>query len=138
LPNVDATGVAPLLLLIICQFKRAVKKAAHELRRNQAEVVAVEMYGLQSVARDRSFRNTGSGGRPAAQASQAAVQSALQARRLKSSPSPVVSLPVAFCTAFVLWRGAHIWRRNHPRRPNARIPGSLRGEIVFEDVAFRY
>ena len=38
--------------------------------------------------------------------SQATVEAALKARRVKSLLSPVVSITVAMCTAFVLWRGA--------------------------------
>jgi subfamily B ATP-binding cassette protein MsbA len=38
--------------------------------------------------------------------SQATVESALRARQVKSLLSPVVSVIVAGCTAFVLWRGA--------------------------------
>jgi ABC-type multidrug transport system fused ATPase/permease subunit len=40
------------------------------------------------------------------QASQAAVQAALKARRVKSLLSPVVAVTVSLCTGFVLWRGA--------------------------------
>ena len=39
------------------------------------------------------------------EASRATVTAALQARRVKSLLSPVVTIVVAFCTAFVLWRG---------------------------------
>ncbi len=42
------------------------------------------------------------------QASQATVQAALNARRVKSLLSPVVAVTVSFCTAFVLWRGASL------------------------------
>src|SRR5205823_7899560 len=37
--------------------------------------------------------------------SQATVDAALKARRVKSLLSPVVTLVVALCTGFVLWRG---------------------------------
>ncbi len=36
------------------------------------------------------------------------VQASLKARKVKSLLSPVVGLIVAGCTAFVLWRGAHL------------------------------
>ena len=38
--------------------------------------------------------------------SQATVDSAFKARKVKSLLSPVVTVVVALCTAFVLWRGA--------------------------------
>jgi ABC-type multidrug transport system fused ATPase/permease subunit len=36
------------------------------------------------------------------------VNAAMKARRVKSMLSPVVTIVVSFCTAFVLWRGAHL------------------------------
>ena len=39
------------------------------------------------------------------EASRATVDAALKARRVKSLLSPVVTIVVALCTAFVLWRG---------------------------------
>jgi subfamily B ATP-binding cassette protein MsbA len=183
-----AAAVAPLLLWLIYRFKRSAKKATKELRRSQAEVVAVEMYGLQSQRVIEAFGTQELEEARLRSTSRAAVQSALQARRIKSSLAPVVSLPVACCTAFVLWRGAqlvmagvmtagsliifltYLNRFFKPvqdlakmtnsiaqasvaterirailetdeiiqERPHARVPSSLRGEIVFEHVAFRY
>ena len=43
-----AASVAPFLLWFVSRFKKAVKKATKEVRLNQAEIVAVEMQGLQS------------------------------------------------------------------------------------------
>jgi ABC-type multidrug transport system fused ATPase/permease subunit len=186
--TIIAAAVAPLLLLLIYWFKRAVKAATKELRRNQAEVVAVEMYGLQSQRVIEAFGTQDLEEGRLREASQAAARSALHSRRLKSLLAPVVSLPVACCTAFVLWRGAHLVSAGTmtagglivfltylsrffkpvqdlakmtnsiaqasvaterirailetdeviQERPNARIPTSLRGEIVFDHVAFRY
>ena len=42
------------------------------------------------------------------EASRATVDAALKARRVKSMLSPVVTVTVALCTAFVLWRGASL------------------------------
>jgi subfamily B ATP-binding cassette protein MsbA len=183
-----AAAVAPLLLWLIYRFKRAVKKATQELRSNQAEIVAFEMYGLQSQRVIEAFGTQDLEEARLRKASRAAVDSALQARRIKSSLAPAVSLPVACCTAFVLWRGAglvtagamtagglivfltYLSRFFKPvqdlakmsnsiaqtsvaterirailetdeiirERPNARVPSALRGEIVFDHVAFRY
>ena len=183
-----AAAVAPLLLWLIYRFKRAVKKVTKELRSNQAEVVAVEIYGLQSQRVIEACGTQDLEEDRLRSASRAAVRSALQARRIKSSLSPVVSLPVACCTAFVLWRGAHLVIGGAmtagglvvflaylsrffkpvqdlakmtnavaqasvaterirgiletdeviPDRPGARDPGLVRGQIVFEKVAFGY
>jgi len=43
-----AAAVAPLLIWFVSGFKKAVKKATKTARLNQAEIVAVEMDGLQS------------------------------------------------------------------------------------------
>ena len=101
-----AAAVAPLLLLLIYRFKRAVKQATKEVRRNQAEIVAVEMYGLQSQRVIEAFGTQALEENRLGKVSRATVQSALRARRIKSSLAPAVALPVALCTAFVLWRGA--------------------------------
>ena len=41
-------------------------------------------------------------------ASQAAVDAALKARRIKSLLSPVVTVVVSLCTGFVLYRGSYL------------------------------
>ena len=183
-----AAAVAPLLIWFVSGFKKAVKKATKEVRLNQAEIVAVEMNGLQSQRVVEAFGTQELEEQRLRTVSQAAVQSALRARRIKSAISPVVSITVAACTALVLWRGAGLVLSGAmtagvltvflsylarffkpvqelakmtnaiaqtavaadrvqailqtdeiiPERPNARVPKSLRGEIVFDHVAFRY
>ena len=116
------------------------------------------------------------------------MEAALKARRVKSLLSPIVSVTVACCVAFVLWRGASLILRDAmtigaltvflsylnkffkpvqdlakmtnviaqaavgldrvqtildadaiiPEKPEARDPGEVKGEIVFEHVAFAY
>lgn len=101
-----ASAVAPVLLLLIYRFKRAVKGATKEVRHNQAEIVAVEMYGLQSQRVIEAFGTQDLEEARLAAVSHAAVESALRARSIKSSLAPALTLPVALCSAFVLWRGA--------------------------------
>jgi ABC-type multidrug transport system fused ATPase/permease subunit len=116
------------------------------------------------------------------------VDAALAARRVKSLLSPAVSMTVALCTGYVLWRGTGLVLADVmtlgaltvfltylskffkpvqdlakmsntiaqtavaieriqvildtddilPVKPDARDPGTLRGEISFENVAFAY
>ena len=137
----------------------------------------VKAYGRQDLEEQRL-----------GEASQATIAAALKARRIKSLLSPVVSVIVAGCTAFVLWRGAslivagamtvgaltvflaYLTKFFKPvqdlakmtntiaqaavaleriqgildtdkvivDRPHARQLDSVRGEIVFEHVAFGY
>ena len=183
-----AAAIAPLLLWLIYRFKRAVKKATKDLRSDQADIVAIEVYGLQSQRLIEAFGTEELEEDRLRKASWAAVRSALQARRIKSLLAPAVSIPVACCTGLVLWRGAglvttgamtagglivfltYLGRFFKPvqdlakmtnsvaqtsvaterirailetdeiitERPNARIPSALRGEIVFDHVAFHY
>ena len=183
-----AASVAPFLLWSVSRFKKAVKKATKQVRLNEAEIVAVEMQGLQSQRVVEAFGTQELEEARLRKVSRAAVQSALQARRIKSSLSPLVTVTVAVCTALVLWRGAGLVLAGAmtagtltvflsylarffkpvqdlakmtnsiaqtavaaeriqaileaddiiPERPNPRIPNSLRGEIAFDRVAFRY
>jgi ABC-type multidrug transport system fused ATPase/permease subunit len=122
------------------------------------------------------------------EAGRATVGAALAARRVKSLLSPAVSVTVALCTGFVLYRGTALILVDAmtvgeltvflaylskffkpvqdlakmsnsiaqtavaieriqtildadmvvPERPDAREPGSIRGEIEFDHVAFAY
>ena len=82
------------------------KKATHEVRKRQSEIVAVVEQGLESVRSVKAFGRQDMEEARLNEASQATVQAALKARRVKSLLSPIVSVTVAFCAAFVLWRGA--------------------------------
>jgi ABC-type multidrug transport system fused ATPase/permease subunit len=183
-----AVGVTPFLLLFVARFKKAVKKATHEVRKRQSSIVGVLQQGLESVRTVEAFgRQDTEEGRLDA-ASMESVRAALKARRVKSLLSPFVSVTVSLCVAFVLWRGAGLMLSGAmtigamtvflsylnkffkpvqdlakmtnviaqasvgleriqtildadtiiPQKPDARDPGKLKGEIVFEHVAFAY
>jgi ABC-type multidrug transport system fused ATPase/permease subunit len=183
-----AALAAPFLLWFVSRIRSAVKKATKQVRLIQADIVAVEIQDLQSQRVVEAFGTQELEEARLRKVSLAAVQAALKARRIKSSVSPLVSVTVAACTAFVLWRGAGLVLAGAmtagtltvflaylaqffkpvqdlakmtnsiaqtavaaerietileteeiiPERPNARIPGSLRGEIIFDQVGFRY
>jgi subfamily B ATP-binding cassette protein MsbA len=103
-----AVGVTPFLLLFVSRFKRAVKKATHEVRHHQADIVAAVQQGLESVRVVKAFGRQDLEQEELSEVSRATVDAALKARRVKSMLSPVVTLTVALCTAFVLWRGASL------------------------------
>ena len=180
--------VTPALLFFISHFKKAVKKATHEVRKRQSEIVGVVEQGLQSVRSVKAYGRQDTEEARLNEAGQASVQAALKARRVKSLLSPIVSVTVACCVAFVLWRGAGLILSNAmtigaltvflsylnkffkpvqdlakmtnviaqaavgldrvqmildadtiiPEKPEARDPGEIKGEIVFEHVAFAY
>ncbi len=103
-----AVGITPFLLFFVSRFKRAVKKATREVRHRQADIVAVVQQGLESVRVVKAFGRQDLEQKELSDASRATVDAALKARRVKSMLSPVVTVTVALCTAFVLWRGASL------------------------------
>jgi ABC-type multidrug transport system fused ATPase/permease subunit len=183
-----AVGVTPFLLFFVWRFKRAVKTATHEVRHRQADIVAAVQQGLESVRVVKAFGRQDLEQEELSEVSHATVDAALKARKVKSMLSPVVTVTVSLCVAFVLWKGAALVLLGAmtvgaltvflsylnkffkpvqdlakmtnaiaqaavgveriqailetdtiiPEREDAREPGSTRGEITFEHVAFGY
>jgi len=107
-----AVGVTPFLLLFVARFKMAVKKATHEVRKHQSDIMAVVQQGLESVRSVKAFGRQEMEEDRLKDASMKTVQAALNARRVKSLLSPIVSVTVSLCVAFVLWRGAGLILRD--------------------------
>jgi ABC-type multidrug transport system fused ATPase/permease subunit len=103
-----AVAVTPMLLLFVARFKRAVKKATHDVRAEQSTMVSVLQQGLESVRAIKAYDRQDMEEANLKNISLGTVKASLKARKVKSLLSPVVSLIVAGCTAFVLWRGAHL------------------------------
>ena len=183
-----AVGITPFLLLFIARFKKAVKEATRNVRLHQSEIVAVVQQGLGYVRVVKAYGREDLESARLAEASKATVGAALQARRVKSLLSPVVTIVVALCTGFVLWRGTALILAGAmtvgaltvflaylskffkpvqdlakmtntiaqtavgleridkilaadvviPEKPDAVMPATLRGDIMFEHVAFAY
>src|SRR5438309_3638956 len=183
-----AVALAPFLLLFVARLNRAVKRATHEVRHHQSDIVAVVAQGLESIRVVTAFGRQELEESRLYDVSQATVDAALKARRMKSLLSPAVTIVVALCTGFVLWRGtvlvlanvmtvgaltvflAYLAKFFKPvqdlakmsntlaqtavamervqaifdtramvhERPDAREPGSLKGAITFDHVAFGY
>jgi subfamily B ATP-binding cassette protein MsbA len=183
-----AVAVTPFLLLFVARLKKAVKKATHEVRKRQSDIVGVLQQGLESVRSVKAFGRQGTEEERLDKASMESVKAALKARRVKALMSPAVAVTVSLCVAFVLWRGASLVLSKAmtvgaltvflaylkqffkpvqdlasmtnviaqaqvgmeriqaildadtiiPQKSDARDPGKLKGEIVFEHVAFAY
>jgi ABC-type multidrug transport system fused ATPase/permease subunit len=101
-----AIAVTPFLLLFVSRFKKAVKKATHEVRKEQSQIVAVAQQGLESIQAVKAFGQEKTEEGLLYNVSEATVGAALKARSIKALLSPVVNITVAICTAVVLWRGA--------------------------------
>lgn len=100
-----AVGISPFLLMFVIRFKRSVKKAMHEVRKDQAEMITVMQQGLQSIRAVTAFGRQELEEALLYKTSINTVHAALKARRIKSLVTPVFTLAVSICTAFVLWRG---------------------------------
>ena len=105
-------GMAPFLLLFVIRFRRAVKKATHEVRKDQAELVTVLQHGLESIRAVNVFGRQELEEDRLQKVSMETVHAALKARRIKSIVSPVFALGVSVCTGFVIWRGAYLVLNN--------------------------
>lgn len=101
-----AVGITPILLLFVSRFKTAVKKATHEVRMHQSDIVSVLQQGLESVRSVKAFGRQDMEEERLKDVSIETVDAALKARKVKSLLSPIVAVTVSLCTAFVLWRGA--------------------------------
>jgi ABC-type multidrug transport system fused ATPase/permease subunit len=103
-----AVGVTPFMLLMVSRFKKAVKKATREVRKQQSNVVAVVQQGLESMRVVKAFGRQDLEQDELSDVSKATVEAALKARRVKALLSPIVTVTVSLCTAFVLWRSSSL------------------------------
>jgi subfamily B ATP-binding cassette protein MsbA len=183
-----ALAVTPFLLFFVSRFKKAVKKATHQVRKEQSEIVAALQQSLESIRVVKAFGRQDMQEKALEEVSHATVDAALAARRLKSLLSPVVTVTVALVTALVLWRGAALILKDLmtvgaltvylsylskffkpvkdlatatnaiaqaavgverirtvldtdtvvPEKPGAIEPPSIKGDVVFDHVAFGY
>jgi ABC-type multidrug transport system fused ATPase/permease subunit len=101
-----AVAVTPFMLLLVSRFKKAVKKATHEVRKEQSKMVTVVEQGLQSMRVVKAFGRQDLAEGNLAEVSRATVDASLKARRVKALLSPIVAVTVSLCTALVLWRGS--------------------------------
>jgi ABC-type multidrug transport system fused ATPase/permease subunit len=100
-----AVALTPFLLLFVARLNRAVKRATHEVRQHQSDIVAVVAQGLESIRVVKAFGRQELEESRLYNVSHATVDAALKARQMKSLLSPAVTIVVALCTGFVLWRG---------------------------------
>lgn len=107
-----AVAVTPFMLFFISRFKKAVKKATHQVRKEESEIVAVVQQGLESMQVIEAFGRQDMEQEALSEVSHATVNAALKARKVKSLLSPIVTITTALCTAIVLWRGASLILRD--------------------------
>jgi ABC-type multidrug transport system fused ATPase/permease subunit len=103
-----AVAITPFMLLLVSRFKKTVKKATHQVRKEQSKIVEVVEQGLQSMRVTKAFGRQELAEAQLAAVSQATVDASLKARRIKALLSPIVAVTVSLCTAFVLYRGSSL------------------------------
>jgi subfamily B ATP-binding cassette protein MsbA len=101
-----AVCITPFLLFFVARFKKVMKKATHEVRKDQSNMLAVLQQGLESIRAVNAFGRQQFEEDRLKKASLETVTAALKARRVKSVLSPVVTVMVSVCSALVLWQGA--------------------------------
>ncbi len=104
-------ALTPVMLLLISRFKKAVKKATREVRKQQSNIVRVVEQDLQSMRVIKAFGRQDLEVEELTEVSKATVEAALRARKVKALLSPLVTVTVSLCTAFVLWRSSALMLR---------------------------
>jgi len=99
-------ALTPVMLLLISRFKKAVKKATREVRKQQSNIVQVVQQNLQSMQVVQAFGRQDLEEEELSEVSKATVDAALRARKVKALLSPIMAVIVSVCTAFVLWRSS--------------------------------
>lgn len=103
-----ALAVTPFLLIFVSYFKKAMKKATREVRKDQSNMLIVMQKGLESIRAVNAYGREDFEEDKLKKVSLETLNAAMKARRVKSAISPVVAIMVSVCTAFVLWRGADL------------------------------
>ncbi len=103
-----AIALLPFLAFFVWRVRGAIAKKIEELRMIQADMVAVAQESLESMEVVEAFELEGCEETQCAQVSRRSLEAALKARRARAMLGPVVSIPIALCYAFMLWRGASL------------------------------
>lgn len=101
-----ALALTPLLAVFVYRLRSVVKRATHDVRRRQSEIVTIVSEGLGAIRVVKAFAQGGFERERLDAKSRESVEAALYARRVRSLLGPVVTTLVAIGTAAVLWFGA--------------------------------
>ena len=103
-----ALAVTPFLLFFVSRVRKAVKKATHEVRRRQAEIISTVQQGLEAVRVVQAYEREDLQEAELSRVGKQTIEAALRARRIKALLAPTVAIVVALCTGLVLWRGTSL------------------------------
>ena len=104
-----AAAVLPFMIFFVSHVRRAIQHATKEVRKHQADLVASAQEGLESVETEQAYVHEEIEERQLADIGRMVVVAALKARRIRALLTPVLTIPVALCTAFVFWRGSYLF-----------------------------
>ncbi len=100
-----AVGLLPFLVLFVSRVRTSIQRTTRAVRNIEADIVAAEQEGLESVEVVQAFEREDLEEKQVADISRLIVEASMRARRVRSLLGPVATIPIAMCTAFVLWRG---------------------------------
>jgi ABC-type multidrug transport system fused ATPase/permease subunit len=101
-----ALALTPLLVVFVYRLRSVIKRATHDVRRRQSEIVSIVSEGLGAIRVVKAFAQGAFERERLDAKSRESVEAALYARRVRSLLGPVVTTMVAIGTAAVLWFGA--------------------------------
>jgi ABC-type multidrug transport system fused ATPase/permease subunit len=107
-----AVAVVPFMVLFVVRIRSAIQTA---------DLLAAAQEDLQAVEAVEAFGHEDLEERQLAEISRGVVRAALRARRVRGLLVPVIYIPIAVCTAFVLWRGSSLILAN----PQQMTAGTL-------------
>jgi ABC-type multidrug transport system fused ATPase/permease subunit len=104
-----AAAVLPFMIFFVTHVRRAIQHATKDVRKHQADLVAAAQEGLESVETEQAYVHEEIEERQLADIGKMVVIAALKARRIRALLTPVLTIPVAICTAFIFWRGSWLF-----------------------------
>jgi ATP-binding cassette, subfamily B, bacterial len=103
-----ALGITPVLFVVVYKYKRRIKQVSRSARKKQSEVLSTIQEVFSSIRVVKAFGREDFEEQRFEKGSREQVQSALEARAIKSRLSPLVDIIVAGGTCLVLWYGARL------------------------------
>jgi ABC-type multidrug transport system fused ATPase/permease subunit len=109
-----AAAVLPFMIFFVSHVRRGIENATKEVRKYQSDLVAAAEEGLEAVETEQAYVHEEIEERQLADIGRMVVVAALKARRIRAFLTPVLTIPVALCTAFIFWRGTYLFIHKKP------------------------
>ena len=101
-------AIAPMLFLVVYIFTRRIKKASRAVRKKESELLSIVQEVFSSIRVVKAFAREDYEERRFERQSLENIETALQARNLKGTLSPIVDILVAIGTCLMLGYGARL------------------------------